>query len=292
MTKLRAETEPDTDAIARAFQTDEGLTTLDWVQAGITFFVAVILSRLLKFLVERTLRKRMDTALAVLIARLVGYVVILIGVVYTFESLGLDVGVVLGALGIFGIALAFAFQDILQNFIAGILLQMKRPFTYGDQVEIDGHEGTVRGIDSRLVTIDTPDGETVMIPSATVIAADINNYTTLGGRRTSLPVGVAYGTDLALTREVLDRAVRSVDGVRDAPRPEVLFTEFGESSIDFVVRYWHGPSIATFWRTRSDVGLAIDVALAEAGIVIPFPQRTLHWGTPSDGDEDGDAGDD
>ncbi|WP_158412508.1 mechanosensitive ion channel family protein [Ilumatobacter nonamiensis] len=287
---LRAEqdTETDTEAIARAFQPDEGLTAWDWGQAGITFLVAVILSRVLKWLVERTLRKRMDAALAVLIGRLVGYVVILIGVVYTFESLGLDVGVVLGALGIFGIALAFAFQDILQNFIAGILLQMKRPFTYGDQVEIDGHEGTIRAIDSRLVTIDTPDGETVMIPSATVIAADINNYTTLGGRRTSLEVGVAYGTDLALTREVLDGAVTSVDGVRDVPDPEVLFTGFGDSSIDFVVRYWHEPSIATFWRTRSEVGLAIDLALADAGITIPFPQRTLHWGTPPDAEPDDD----
>ena len=290
MMELRVDTDTDTDteAIARAFQTEEGLTVLDWAQAGITFFVAVILSRVLKFLVERTLRKRMDAALAVLIARLVGYIVILIGVVYTFESLGLDVGLVHGALGIFGIALAFAFQDILQNFIAGILLQMKRPFTYGDQVEIDGHEGTIRAIDSRLVTIDTPDGETIMIPSATVIAADINNYTTLGGRRTSVPVGVAYGTDLAFAREVLDRAVRSAEGVRKVPEPEVLFTEFGESSIDFVVRYWHEPSIATFWHTRSHVGLAIDLALADAGVVIPFPQRTLHWGSPSDSESDDD----
>jgi small conductance mechanosensitive channel len=274
---LRAET--DTDAIVDAFQTD-GLTVLDWATAGITFVVAVIVSRVLKYFVERALRRRMDAALAVLIARLVGYVIILIGVVYTLESLGLAVGPVLGALGIFGIALAFAFQDILQNFIAGILLQLKRPFTYGDQVMINEHEGTVRTIDSRLVTINTPDGETIMIPSATVIAADINNYTALGGRRTTVPVGVAYGTDLRRARDVLERAVRSADGVREVPAPEVLFEGFGESSIDFVLRYWHEPSIATFWNTRSEVGFAVDQALAEAGIVIPFPQRTLHWGDP------------
>lgn len=275
-----ADTDTDTEAIARALQPDQGLTAWDWGQAGIVFVVSIIASQVFKFLVERALRRRMDAALAVLIGRLVGYVVVLIGIVYTFESLGLDVGVVLGALGILGIALAFAFQDILQNFIAGILLQLKRPFTYGDQVVINDHEGTVRGIDSRLVTIDTPDGETVMIPSATVIAADINNYTTLGGRRTTVPVGVAYGTDLADARRVLDRAVRGADGVRSVPEPDVLFEGFGESSIDFVVRYWHEPSIATFWNTRNNVGLAIDAALAEAGIVIPFPQRTLHWKTP------------
>jgi len=276
---LQAETDPN--ALIDAIKTD-GLTIWSWATAGITMVVTIIVSQLLKYLVERALRRRMDGALALLIARLVSYLVLVIGLVYTLEALGVAVGPLLGALGIFGIALAFAFKDILENFIAGILLQLKRPFTYGDQVMINEHEGTVRAIDSRLVTIDTPDGESVMIPSATVISADINNYSTLGGRRTTVPVGVAYGTDLVRARGVLDDAVRRADGVRDVPAPEVLFTGFGESSIDFVVRYWHEPSIATFWNARSAVGFEIQAALAEAEIVIPFPQRTLHWNGPVD----------
>lgn len=276
-TWLRVDT--DDEALVDALQTD-GIDGWSWATAGITIVVAFVASRILKFIVERTLRKRMDAALALLIARLVGYLVIVVGLIYALEALGVAIGPVLGALGIAGIALAFAFQDILENFVAGILLQLKRPFTFGDQVSINDHEGTVRTIDSRLVTIDTPDGETIMIPSATVIKADINNYTTGGERRTTIPVGVAYGTDLRAARDALDRAVRSADGVQERPEPEVLFEGFGNSSIDFVVRFWHDPSIASFWTTRSEVGFAIDVALAEAGITIPFPQRTLHWAGP------------
>ncbi|MGA9275982.1 mechanosensitive ion channel family protein [Ilumatobacter sp.] len=279
---MRLQAESDGDALVDALRTD-GLTAWSWATAGITLVVAILLSQLLKYLVERGLRRRMDGALALLLARLSSYVVLIVGLIYTLEALGVALGPLLGALGIFGIALAFAIKDILENFVAGILLQLKRPFTYGDQVSINDHEGTVRTIDSRLVTIDTPDGESIMIPSATVITADINNYTTLGGRRTTVPVGVAYGTDLAAARAVLDRAVREVAEVREVPEPEVLFTGFGESSVDFVVRYWHEASIATFWNTRSSVGLAIDVALADAEIVIPFPQRTLHWNQSTEG---------
>ena len=274
-THHRSVEQSDVDnALVDALQSD-GLDAWSWATAGAVLVGAVVVSRIAKFVVRRALRRRVDTALAELIARLLGYVVVVIGLVYSLESLGVAVGPVLGALGIVGIALAFAFQDILENFVAGILLQLKRPFNYGDQVSINDHEGTVEGIDSRLVTIRTPDGETVMIPSATVIKADINNYTQFGRRRTTVPVGVAYGTDLDLAQRVLAQAVRDADGVMDQPDAEVLFEAFGASSIDFVVRFWHDPGIASEWQTRSNVGMSIERALAAADITIPFPQRTL-----------------
>jgi small-conductance mechanosensitive channel len=122
----------------------------------------------------------------------------------------------------------------------------------------------------------TPDGETIKIPASTVIKSDINNYTEQGLRRTTLAVGVAYGTDLGRAKTVLEDAVASADGVEQLPPPEVLFDGFGDSSLDFVVRFWHLPSIADHWSTKSNVGLALDSALADADIVIPFPQRVLH----------------
>ena len=266
----------DSDALADAFNGD-GLSPWDWGTAGIILVVSIVLSRILKMLVVRVLKRSVDPALAGLIGRMVGYLVFLVGFIYALESLGVQIGPVLGALGIAGIALAFALKDILENFVAGVLLQLQRPFTYGDQVAINDHEGTVHEIDTRLVTLVTPAGETVKIPSATVIKSDINNYTQQGGRRTSLPVGVAYGTDLRQAKEVLERAVASADGVRGKPSPEVLLVGFGDSSIDFVVRFWHEPSIATFWITRSHVALAVNDELEAAGITIPFPQRTLWW---------------
>ncbi len=271
----------DGDVLADAFS-PEGLTAWDWGIAGIIFAVAIVLSRVVKAVIVRVLRRRVDPALAGLIGRLGGYLVLIVGFVYSLEGLGVQIGPVLGALGIAGIALAFALQDILENFVAGVLLQLQRPFTYGDQVSINDHEGTVHEIDTRLVTLITPAGETIKIPSATVIKSDINNYTAQGARRTTLPVGVAYGTDLRQATAVLEQAVRSVDGVLPTPATEVLLVGFGDSSIDYVVRFWHEPSIATFWKTRSAVTLAVNDALAGADITIPFPQRTMWWAGETD----------
>jgi small conductance mechanosensitive channel len=264
----------DVDALAEALDTG-GVDGWSWAIAAGVLVAAIVLALLVRWSLTQLLSRRIERALAVLLARLTGYLVVTIGLVYALDTLGVRIGPLLGALGILGIALAFALRDILENFVAGVMLQLRRPFTYGDEVMIDGHEGTVHDIDARLVTITTPDGETVMIPSATVIKSDVVNYTARGGRRTDVPVGVAYGTDLERARHVLAEAVGAVTGVRAEPAPTTLLTGFGESSIDFVVRYWHDPAIAEFWRVRSAVVLAVDDALAGADITIPFPQRRV-----------------
>ena len=276
----QTDTDVDTDALADAFAGD-GIDGWSWATAGIVLAGGIVAAAILKWLITRVLERRVDAALAALVGRLVGYAVMVFALVYSLESLGVAIGPLLGALGIIGIALAFAFRDILENFIAGILLQLQRPFTYGDQVAINDFEGTVRDVGARLVTITTPDGETVKIPASTVIKSDINNYTEHGLRRTTVDVGVAYGTDLAVAGEVLAAAVAGADGVVDTPPAEVLVDGFGDSSIDFVVRFWHLPTIAEHWRTKSNVALAVDAALRDAGITIPFPQRTL-WFRGSD----------
>lgn len=275
---------PDDSALAEAFTAADGLTGWDYGQAAIIFAAAIAIAMLMRAVLVRILTrgKRLDPALATLFARMAGYLVITVGFVYSLESLGIDIGLLVGALGIAGIALAFALKDILENFVAGVLLQMQRPFTYGEQVMINDFEGTVEGIDSRLVTIVTPAGELVKIPSATVIKADIVNYTKRGMRRTTLPVGVAYGTDLKNAQRVILEAAAKADGVLEAPAPEVLVEGFGDSSIDFAVRFWHEPTIASFWQVRSNVAFNVEAALAEADITIPFPQRTMWWAGDTD----------
>lgn len=268
----------DDVGLVEALET-EGLGASDWITAGAVFVAAVVVGRVLAAVVIRLLRRHVDPALALLIGRFSGYVVLIIGIAYSLDSIGVRIGPVLGALGIAGIALAFALQDILENFVAGVLLQYRRPFHFGDQVSVNDHEGTVISVDSRVVTIETPDGETVKIPTAAVIKSDIKNYTEHGRRRSTLEVGVAYGTDLELAQRVFTDAARSVEGVHGVPDAEALVTGFGESSIDFAVRYWHGPTIAEFWRTRSEVALAVERALSAAEITIPFPQRTVWSGT-------------
>jgi len=264
--------------------TESGLGPRDFAIAAGIFVGGIILALIAKQIVTRVLRRghRLDPALAALIARLISYLIVTIGLIQALQSLGIPIGLAVGGLGIAGIALAFALQDILENFIAGVLLQIQRPFTYGDQILVHDHEGTVQTIDTRLTTILTPAGETVKIPSATVIKSDITNYTQRGSRRTTLPVGVAYGTDLKAAQRVLLEAVANAEGVLTSPQPEAYLEGFGDSSIDFAVRFWHKPSIADFWAARSAVAFEVEAGLAEAGITIPFPQRTMWWAGETD----------
>ncbi len=272
-----AQTEvPDLPSLSEVLDTS-GLGLWDYGRAAIILLVAIVIGRAVRFVIKRGLsRTRTDDFLGDLIGRILFYLIVTFGFVYSLESLGIAVAPVLGALGIVGIALAFALQDILENFVAGIMLQLRRPFTAGNEIISEDHEGTVLSIDARTVTIRTPDGETVLLPSAGVIKNPIVNHTLNGRRRTTIDVGVAYGTDLDHAATVALEATKTVDGVLDTPGVEVFVHTFGESSIDFAVRFWHAPSIAATWRVRDTVARSIARSFRQHGVEIPFPQRVLH----------------
>lgn len=265
----------------------DGVTTDDWIRAGLIFLAAIAVSRLIQFAVTRLISDENGSAVAFrLIGRAVGATVVIVGFVYALSSLGVRLGPVLGALGIGGLALAFGAQSILENFFSSILIQTRRPFHVGDQVEVgEGTEGVVEDINFRVVVVRTFDGERVYVPASSVLTNPIVNVTARGPWRTILSVGVAYGTDLRAAQEVLTEAVLPVEGVLATPPLEVWFEGFGDSSLDFSIRFWHTPEMATRWRVRSDVGMAVNRALDEAGITIPFPQRTMWFGDSGDGGE-------
>lgn len=270
------------DELGDALKASDAVSGWDWIQAGIIFTAAVAVSRLVKLVIVRLIGRKSDAAVADLVGRLIAYTVVVFGLIYALEQVGVQVGPLLGALGIVGIALAFALRDILENFVAGLLLQFRRPFSYGDEIVSGDVEGTVESVDARSVTVSTPDGETVYLPNSKVITDAIVNHTARGARRTTVPIGVAYGTDLELARTAMLTAVEGVESVRAEPEPQVLLTGFGDSSVDFVVRFWHAPTIAAHWKAQSDVAFALDRACRDNEIVIPFPQRVLWSGESSD----------
>jgi small-conductance mechanosensitive channel len=211
------------------------------------------------------------------VGRFVGLLLAAIAFVYALGVVGVRLGPLVGALGIGGVALAFAAQNILANFLASIILQLRRPFRRGDQVSIADCEGTVDEVNFRTVVLRTFDGQRVMVPCASVLSTPITNHTALGRRRTTLEVSVGYDADLERARAVLLEAVRRVDAVLDRPPPEVWVKSFGDSGIPLAVRYWHPPDISSLWRVRSEVAVAAKRALDGAGIAIPFPQRVVRF---------------
>ena len=261
------------EEVAAAF---DGLTAGDWIRAAVivlvTFLVAAIVRRLAARFVDDDEGAR---TVAVFLGRVVAALVVVGGLVYALNALGVRLAPLLGALGIGGLALAFAAQQILANVFASILLQARRPFRRGDQITTGEIEGTVEDVNLRAVVLRTYDGERVYVPCSQVLENPIVNHTTRGVRRTSVEVGVAYDADLEAVRRALVTAVAQLDDVRDRPGTEVWVEAFGESSIDLVVRYWHAPDIATTWRVRSEVAVTIKRTLDELGVEIPYPQRVV-----------------
>lgn len=258
------------------------LTATDWLVAASIIVGAAIVGVLLRSLTIRVLRPRSGPLVAKLLGRLGLALIVAVGVVYALNQVGVSIGPVLGLLGLLGLALALALQEVLQNFIAGVMLSLQRPFRVGDQIRTGGYEGVVEDVTLRSVTLRTYDGVRVFVPNATVWDEPIENATTLGGRRTTLTVGVGYGSDLDKAQTVLLEAAASVEGVRDEPMPQALVNEFGDSSVNFAVRFWHDPDIASEWEVRDRLARTVKMRLDEEGIEIPFPQLVLHRDDSSD----------
>ena len=190
---------------------------------------------------------------------------------------GLSLGNVIGALGLGSVAIGFAFQDIFKNFLAGILLLLQEPFSIDDEIIVEGYQGFVVQIDIRTTTIRTYQGEKILIPNATIFTSSVQVRTGFATRRTDLAVGVDYNTPLPKTQQLLFKVIGNIDGVLPTPPPEIDLINFGDSSIDFVVRYWTLPQQKIVRKIQSKAIIAIKTAFDEASINIPYPIRTLYY---------------
>lgn len=238
--------------------------------------VALVVALLIAKAVERTLaRTRADQVAVVLLSRIVRLLGIIGALLLTLAVAGVEVGSVLAGLAVAGVAVGLAIQGILENFIAGIILLVRKPFSAGDQVRTGDFEGTIDAIDLRVTRLIDYNGELVLIPNRDVYNNPVVNLTRRGKRRTVVMVGVDYRDDHDDARSVILDAIRSVSGVLDHPEPEVLLTELGESSVDFEVRYWTRPDIRSVRRTQDRVLAAAKRGIQDAGMTIPWPIRTL-----------------
>ena len=225
--------------------------------------------------VRATTGSRVDAAVAKLVQTVVRVLLVVVVVLLALSVAGVNVGSLLAALGIAGLAIALAMQSILENFIAGILILIRRPFRPGDQVRLGDFEGTVTDVNLRVTTLIDYDGEKVLLPNSTVFSEPIVNTTERGRRRTRVVVGVEYRDDHDRAREVIREAVGEVEGVLPVPPPQVLMVELNSSSVDFEVLYWTTPEQAEVITVRDRVLGAAKRAIEDAGMTIPWPIRTL-----------------
>lgn len=189
-------------------------------------------------------------------------------------------GKLLGALGLGSVAIGFAFKDIFENFIAGLLILLREPFKLGDYVECEGIAGFVEEITIRDTRIRQVDDEEVTLPNAMLFKNPVNIQTARELRRLMIICGVAYDEDVAESRRVIADAVSACRTVNTDRDIQVFAREFGASSIDFEVAWWTDSDPLSGRRSKDEVVEAVKSALDEAGIEIPFPYRTLTFKEP------------
>ena len=190
---------------------------------------------------------------------------------------GVSLGSFVTTLGLGSVAIGFAFQDIFKNFLSGILILIQRPFRIDDQIIVGDYEGTVDQIDLRTTQIRTYDGERILMPNSEVYTSAVRVRTAFNQRRTDLAVGVDYNTSLPEAKGILQQTIERVEGVLDNKPPEIDLVGFGDSSIDFIVRYWTSSRQPQVRRVQTSAIIAIKEALDAANIGIPYPIRTLYF---------------
>lgn len=252
-----------------------------WSVVYILFLALVLFyaSRWLgKLLVDRVLEKRgMELGVRVALGTIFRYIVIFFGLLIILQTAGIDLSSVTVLAGALGIGVGFGLQNIASDFVSGLIIMVSRPVKVGDRVEVGGVVGDVIAISARSTSITTNDNISIIVPNSEFIRNNVINWSHADRNvRLHLPVGVSYNADPDEVRKILLEVAAGHASVLTSPPPDVIFLGFGESSIDFDLRFWTSDFITKPNVIKSDLYYATWYALKRANIEIPFPQRDVH----------------
>ena len=252
--------------------------------ALVVVIVTWILANVVRYLVGGAARRaRMRPSLQNLLRLLSGIVTWVLGLMVAAVIVfpGLTPASMLAGLGLGSVAIGFAFKDIFENFLAGIIILLRNTMRIGDFIECEEIDGKIVEIALRETLVRQTDGQLVIVPNAYLFKNPLTVRTDLDDRRVTVICGVAYGEDVDASRSVIKRAVEACGTVRRETREVQIFAqEFAESSINFEVTWWTGSTPLEVRRSKDEVVAAVKRALDEASIEIPFPYRTLTFKEP------------
>jgi small-conductance mechanosensitive channel len=247
------------------------------------FLLAIVLlftlaSLFRKILVYKILVKRnIDLGVSIAVGKIINYIIITIGLIIIFQSTGIDLSSITILFGALGVGIGFGLQHITNNFISGIIILFERPIKVGDRIEVGGVAGDVMNISARATTILTNDNITVIVPNSEFMNSNVINWSHNDRSvRISLKVGVSYKEDPDVVREILTEVAMQNDGVLKYPQPQVLFSEYGDSSLDFLLRVWTLEYTNRPQILKSNLYYEIFRKFREKKIEIPYPQRDVH----------------
>ena len=262
----------------------EGVATINRVTLETFIFVVLLVSvtvyaaRKLPALVELVMRSRTDVSAGTryTVSTLLNYIILGAGILVALSRLGLDWSKLQWLVAALGVGIGFGLQEIVANFICGLIILFERPISVGDIITVGDQDGVVTRIRIRATTIRDWDNKELVIPNKEIITGRLLNWSLTDTRlRLTLPVGVAYGSDAALALKILADTVADDKRVLADPAPSIIFSDFGDNSLNMVCRFYID-NVDNMWPVKTALHLAIYRRFEEAGIVISFPQRDVH----------------
>jgi small conductance mechanosensitive channel len=233
-------------------------------------------SSAVSWIVGRLLRKsKLPDVYRLLTKRLSRTAVVIVGVAVAVSMMGVSVQWFTVVVIFIGLVTVLMLRPLVENFSAGLLLEVRGSFVVGDEIHSNGHEGEVQIINGRTTVLKTRDGRRVAIPSSDVLDNSIIIYTSFEKRRSSLTVDIEYGADLDAAEEALITAASSADGVLDDPAPSVRARDFGNGTYQLDLRWWHGPRLSDESQAQDQVVRHVKRELDAAGIAMPSPESII-----------------
>ena len=258
---------------------DLSVTPIFVGKTAIFLFLLTVAARVIRRIVrDRILvRTSIDQGLQYALAVGTGYLIFFVGLTIGLQSLGLNLSSLAFLGGAIGIGIGVGLQPIVNNFVSGLILLMERPIKVGDRVEIEKLTGDVERIAARSTWVRTNDNVVIIVPNSEFTSKRVTNWTANDRRvRLTLPVGTSYSSDPEKVRRLLLRVAGEHPDVLAAPPADVVFTAFGDSSLDFELRVWTTSQTRTPQILKSDLYFSIFSLFKQEDIELPFPQRDLH----------------
>ncbi|MEP1447500.1 MAG: mechanosensitive ion channel domain-containing protein [Paraglaciecola sp.] len=219
-------------------------------------------------------RSKYDDMLIDFVKAIINAILMLFVIVASLDQLGVDTTSLVAILGAAGLAIGLSLQGSLQNFAAGVMLLVFRPFKAGDFIEAGGAMGVVKSISIFTTVMTTGDNKEIIIPNGSIYGGNITNYSAKETRRVDMVVGIGYDSDLKKAKEILKEMVAADERILKDPAPTVAVAELADSSVNFVVRPW--VASADYWAVKFDFTEAVKLRFDAEGISIPFPQMDVH----------------
>ena len=245
--------------------------------AVLVFVLLWLVARGVRGIIHRVTPGPVDSPIGIVLGRLATAFLLLLGVLIGLVLVfpGFTIAGLVGALGVGGLVLGFAFQDIFQNLLAGVLLLLRQPFRVGDEIVSGDYVGRVESIETRATYIRTYDGRRVIIPNSQIYSDPVQVITAYGLLRSEYDVGIGYGDDIDTAKRIALETLRGVEGVLEEPAPDVLTWDLAGSSVNLRVRWWTDPARASVVQTRDRVLARVAQAMARGGIDLPFPTQVV-----------------